>query len=61
MPTYTSLVVPCLISASISDLTAFSNSDLTVFSPSMAAARSYISPIYRVLDFQSKELAVIPI
>jgi len=51
MPTRTSLVVPYLISVSISDLTAFGNSDLTVFSPSMAAARSCVSPIYRVLNF----------
>ena len=43
MPINTSLVVPCLISAPISDL--------IVFSPFMAAAYSYISPIYRVLDF----------
>jgi hypothetical protein len=51
MPAYTSLVVLCLISAPISDLTASSNSNSTVFSPSMAAARSYISPVYIALDF----------
>ena len=50
MPVYTLLVVPCSISAPISDLTASSNSDLTVFSPFMAAARSYISPVYIILD-----------
>ena len=51
MPVYTSLVVPCSISAPISNLTASSNGDLTVFSPSVAAARSYISPMYIALDF----------
>ena len=51
MPACTSLVVPCSISAPISDLTAFSNGDSTVFGPSVAAARSYISPMYIALDF----------
>jgi len=51
MPTRILLVVLYLISIPINDLTAFSNSDLIVFSPSMAAACSYISPIYKVLDF----------
>jgi len=45
------LVVPYLISVPISDLMAFGNGDLTVFSPSIAAARSYTSPAYIVLDF----------
>jgi len=47
----TSLVVPYLISAPISDLTASGNGDLTVFGPSMAAARSYASLVYIALDF----------
>ena len=51
MPTRTLLVVPCLISAPISDLTASGNSDLIVFSTSVAAARSYASPVYIALDF----------
>jgi len=51
MPTRILLVVPYLISAPISNLTAFSNSNLIVFSPSIAIARFYVSPIYRVLDF----------
>ena len=51
MPVYTSLVVLYLISAPISDLTASSNGDLIVFSPSMAAAHSYVSPVYIALDF----------
>jgi hypothetical protein len=51
MPARTLLVVPCLISAPISDLTASGNGDLTVFGPFMAAARSYTSPVYIVLDF----------
>ena len=46
-----SLVVPYLISAPISNLTASSNSDLTVFGPSIAAARSYTFPVYIALDF----------
>ena len=51
MPTHMSLVVPYLISAPISDLTASGNGDLIVFSSSMAAARSYTSPVYIALDF----------
>ena len=51
MPTHTSLVVPYLISAPTSNLTASGNSDLTVFSPFIAAARSYIFSVYIVLDF----------
>ena len=51
MPTYTSLVVPCLISAPIGDLMAFSNGDLTVFSPFVAAVHSYTFPVYIALDF----------
>jgi hypothetical protein len=51
MPARISLVVLYLISAPISDLTAFSNSNLIVFSPSVAIVYSYVSPIYRVLDF----------
>ena len=59
MPARTSLVVPCLISVPISDLTASgngnltasNNGNLTVFGPSVAAARSYTSPIYIALDF----------
>jgi hypothetical protein len=50
-PIRLSLVVPCLISVPVSDLTAFSNGDLTVFSPSIAVAHSYISPAYIALDF----------
>jgi hypothetical protein len=50
-PIRPSLVVPCLISVPISDLTAFGNGDLTVFSPFMAAVRSYASPAYIALDF----------
>jgi len=50
-PVRPSLVVPCLISIPISDLTAFSNGDLIVFSPSIAAAYSYTSPAYIALDF----------
>jgi hypothetical protein len=50
-PIRLSLVVPCLISVPVGDLTAFGNSDLTVFSPSVAAARSYTSPAYIALDF----------
>ena len=49
--TRTSLVVPCLISAPISDLTASGNSDSTVFGPFVAAARSYASFVYIALDF----------
>ena len=44
-----SLVVPCLISVSISDLTAFGNINLTVFSSFMATVRSYTSSVYRVV------------
>ena len=51
MPVYTSLVVLCSISAPISDLIASSNSDVIVFSPFIAAAYSYTSPVYIVLDF----------
>ena len=51
MPIYTSLVVPCLISAPISDLMASGNGDLIVFSPFVAIARSYTSPVYIALDF----------
>jgi len=47
----TSLVVLCLISAPISDLTASGNGDLIVFGPSVAAARFYASPVYVALDF----------
>jgi len=47
----TSLVVPCLISAPVGDLTASGNGNSTVFSPSVAAARSYASPVYVALDF----------
>ena len=43
MSTRMSLVVPCLISVSIGDSTAFGNSNLTVFYSSMAAAYSYAS------------------
>jgi len=46
-----SLIVPCLISAPISNLTASGNSNLTVFGPSVAAAHFYTSPIYIALDF----------
>jgi hypothetical protein len=51
MPARTPLVVLYLISAPVSDLTASGNSDLIVFSPSIAAARSYVSPVYIALDF----------
>jgi len=47
----TSLVVPCLISAPISDLTASGNGDLTVFGPSVVVVRFYTSPVYIALDF----------
>jgi hypothetical protein len=50
MPIRLSLVVLYLISVPISDLTAFDNGDLIVFSSSIAAARSYTSSIYIVLD-----------
>jgi hypothetical protein len=51
MPIYMSLVVPYLISAPVGNLTASGNGDLIVFSPFVAAARSYISPVYIALDF----------
>ena len=60
MPARTSLVVPYTISAPVSDSTASSNSDLTVFGPSIAVVYSYASPVYVALDFQFKELAVVP-
>ena len=44
-----SLVVPYLISVSISDLIASSNSNLIIFSSSVAAVYSYTSSIYRVV------------
>ena len=51
MPARTLLVVPCLISVPTGDLTASGNGNSTVFSPFVAAARSYASPVYIVLDF----------
>jgi hypothetical protein len=51
MPAHISLVVPYSISVPISNLTASGNGDLTVFGPSIAAARSYASPVYIALDF----------
>ena len=51
MPVYTSLVVLYIISAPASDSTASSNNNSIVFGPFIAAARSYTSPMYIILDF----------
>jgi len=49
MPMRTSLVVPCLISVPISDLTASGNSNLTIFSSFVTTVRFYTSSVYRVI------------